>query len=139
MPTIDSSPLLLRSRKNSKHQGDVGLAIAIGWFADNGYRVSIPLTDSQDYDLVVEADGRFHGVQIRTTYHKNPQGWYRVNLRVMGGNRSGTGKVKHFDPQAVDFLFVVTESREKYLIPSSSITCRNSLTLYDKYAPFKVE
>ena len=41
----------LRGQKNSKKQGDIGLGIAIGWFATQGYTVCVPLTDSQDYDL----------------------------------------------------------------------------------------
>ncbi len=68
----NGEPLLLRKQRNSKQQGDVGLAIAIAWFAKNGYRVSIPLTDSQDYDLVIEVETRFYSVQVRTTYYKNP-------------------------------------------------------------------
>jgi hypothetical protein len=131
--------LLLQKQKNSKKQGDVGLAIAIAWFAQNGYHVAIPLTDSQDYDLVVEVNGKFRSVQVRTTYFKNPQGNYVVNLRVLGGNRSGTGKVKFFDPQKVDYLFVVTDSGEKYLFPSKLLEVRSALTLYAKYALYKVE
>jgi hypothetical protein len=131
--------LLLQKQKNSKKQGDVGLAIASAWFAQNGFHVAIPLTDSQDYDLVVEVNGKFKGVQVRTTYCKNPNGNFRVNLRVLGGNRSGTGKVKYFNPQLVDYLFVVTDRGEKYFILSAAINNRNSLTLYEKYAPYKVE
>lgn len=135
----DRLPLLLRNHKNSKQQGDVGLALAIAWFADNGYRVSIPLTDSQDYDLVVEIDAHFYGVQVRTTYYKRaPNRGYTVNLRVMGGNRSGTGKVKYFNPDVVDYLFVVTDTREKYLIPSREITSKVSLTLCEKYEKYRV-
>ena len=131
--------LLLQKQKNSKKQGDVGLAIAIAWFAQNGYHIAIPLTDSQDYDLVVEVDGKFKGVQVRTTYCRNSTGNFRVNLRVLGGNRSGTGKVKLFNPKLVDYLFVVTDRGEKYFIPSTEINNRNSLTLYEKYAVYKVE
>jgi hypothetical protein len=39
---------------NSKKQGYLGLGVAIGWFCQNGYVVNIPLTDSQEYDLVVD-------------------------------------------------------------------------------------
>lgn len=131
--------LLLQKQKNSKKQGDVGLAIAIAWFVENGYNVSIPLTDSQDYDLVVETRNKLSRVQIRTTYHKKPTGFYGVNLLVSGGNRSGTGKIKFFDPERVDYLFVVTETRDKYFIPSSHIAARRQLVLGDKYALYKVE
>jgi hypothetical protein len=131
-------PLLLRKQKNSKQQGDIGLGTAIAWFVQNGYRVSIPLTDSQDYDLVVEVNGNFYGVQVRTTYYKRPNGVFAVNLRVSGGNRSGTGRIKHFDPDSVAYLFVVTEFGDKYFIPSNAIVARNSLTLCDKYEQYRV-
>ncbi len=132
-------PLLLSKQKNSKQQGDVGLAIAIAWFAKNNYRVSIPLTDSQDYDLVVEHEYRFYSVQVKTVYYRNPQGWYQANLRVKGGNRSGSGKVKFFDPTRVNLLFIVTDSEEMYMIPCSAIVNRNSLTLYEKYQEYQVK
>jgi hypothetical protein len=133
------SILLLPKQKNSKKQGDVGLAIAIAWLAEAGYNIAIPLTDSQDYDLVIEQNMVFSGVQVRTTYFKNPQGNYRANLRVMGGNRSGVGTVKKFDPSRVHFLFIVTESREKYFIPCRELMLVNSITLSEKYSQYRVE
>lgn len=129
---------ILRNRKNSRWQGDVGLATAIAWFAENHYRVSIPLTDSQDYDLVVDDGDRFYAVQVRTTYCQKPSGFYQANLRVMGGNRSGTGKTKHFDPQKVDLLFILTEAGEKYVIPSSELAARSSISLGAIYQKYKV-
>ena len=39
-----------------------GLSIAIAYFGSNGYVVSIPLNDTQDYDLVVEKDNKFYKV-----------------------------------------------------------------------------
>ena len=134
-----SQRVLLRDQKNSRKQGDVGLAIAIAWFVEHGHNVSIPLTDSQDYDLVVEFEGRLCGIQVRTTYHRKENGSYQANLRVLGGNRSGTGKVKQFDPELVDFLFIVTEDGQKYLIPSGAIHNRSSIALCNKYAEFRVE
>ena len=109
--------LNLRTQKNSKIQGNIGLATAILWFEQNGYRVYLPLTDSQEDDLVVKINGRLCSVQIRTTYYElEPNsGRYALNLRVMGGNRSGEGKVKHFDPSEVDFVFALTDDGKKIL------------------------
>lgn len=39
---------------NSKKQGDVGMCYAIAYYSRLGWTVSIPITDSQDYDLLVE-------------------------------------------------------------------------------------
>lgn len=38
--------------KNTKEQGTIGLGKAIAYFTSRGFVVSIPLNDSQDYDLV---------------------------------------------------------------------------------------
>ena len=129
---------VLRSQKNSRHQGNVGLATAIAWFANNGYLPLIPLTDSQDYDLVVDDGTRLYKVQIKTTYHLNGNGYYMANLRVMGGNRSGTGKVKHFDPRKVDLLFVLTEAGDQYVIPANEVMARSAISLGEAYQQYKV-
>jgi hypothetical protein len=128
----------LRTQKNTKHQGDVGLSLAIAWFAVNNYLVFLPLTDSHDYDLVIEdGDGNLKKVQVRTTYHYR-DGKYTVSLKVSGGNRSGTGKIKHFEQGLYDYLFVVVEDGSKYLIPSKAIHCRSTLTLCEKYEDYRV-
>ena len=36
----------------NKQRGNCGLGIAIGYFSTNGYIVSIPLNDTQDYDYI---------------------------------------------------------------------------------------
>ena len=43
--------------KTNKEKGNSGLGMAIAYFTTNGYVVSIPLNDTQDYDLVIEKDG----------------------------------------------------------------------------------
>ncbi len=38
----------------NKQKGNTGLGIAIAYYTSNGYTVSIPLNDTQDYDLIVD-------------------------------------------------------------------------------------
>jgi hypothetical protein len=130
--------LLLKAFRNSKKQGDVGLAEACAWFTRNDFHVSIPLTDSNDYDLIVDDDDKLYRVQVRTTYHKTDHDIYKVNLAVSGGNRSGTGKMKYFNPKKIDLLFVLTENRDMYVIPSREIANTRTLNLGEKYKHFKV-
>lgn len=122
--------------KNTKKQGDAGIGIAVGWFAANGHTVAIPLTDSQDYDLVVDLDG-LKRVQVKTTTYKEPSGNFFVSLTVKGGNRSGKGKIKRFDSSRVDYIFIVTAAGENYLIPANK--CGQTLTLNASiYGEFKL-
>ena len=125
--------------KNSKKRGDAGLGIAIAWFTAEGYTVSIPLTDSQDYDLVVGIDDKLYRVQVTTTSQKQQSGNYVIELRTVSyGGKDYT--IKHFDSKVVDYLFVITDSGNKYLIPVQVFgQRRRSLTLSSDYQRFKVE
>ena len=40
--------------ETNKDKGRAGLSAAIAYFGMNGYNISIPLNDTQDYDLVIE-------------------------------------------------------------------------------------
>lgn len=122
--------------KNSKKQGDFGLGRAISFFAENGLTISVPLTDSQDYDLVVDVDGHLKKVQIKTSRYRNRKGMYTINLSIKGGNRS-FNTVKMFDCSAVDYIFIVTDSNELYLIPTLGLSNKTSLSLGKKFERFR--
>lgn len=122
--------------KNSKQQGDIGLGSCIAFFSSKCYVVSIPLTDSQDYDLVIEENGKLKKVQVKTTSFKINNKYYNFNLSVKGGNRTSKGSVKHFDNTKVDYIFVLCDNGIRYLIPSKEVSAKNCVTLYspwDKY------
>ncbi|WP_150126716.1 group I intron-associated PD-(D/E)XK endonuclease [Burkholderia cenocepacia] len=108
------------SFKNSKKQGDAGLGIAIGWLSSQGFDVLLPLTDSQDYDLVYGVNDQFKRVQVRTATQKKP-GNFVVALRVCGGNRSGSGKTKRTCDLLYDELMVVTGDGSIYRVPKAEL------------------
>jgi hypothetical protein len=122
-------------QKNSRKQGDVGLGAAISRFCREGRTVSIPLTDNQSFDLVI-GDENLKKVQVKTTTHQQPSDSYTVELRTQGGNRSGTGKSKQLAD--VDFIFVLTDSGEEYLIPFSEVEGQSTVTLGDSYRRWKL-
>jgi hypothetical protein len=93
--------------KHLKPQGNVGEAKAILHYTERGFIVSKPLFENSPYDLIVDNGESVQRVQVKTCEHKQPNGRYEVNLRVFGGNRSGTGKVKKFDAGKVDLVFAV--------------------------------
>lgn len=119
-------------------QGNVGMAYAIAYYSKLGYTISIPLTDTQDYDLIVDTGNTLLKVQVKTTTCLNNSRNFQVNLKVNGGNRSGTGKTKTFDQNHCDLLFVMTEDFQFYSIPRIEITSTTSLSLCEKYQPFRV-
>lgn len=48
---------------NRKQIGRIGLSMAINYFICQGYTVSLPLNDTQWYDLIIEKDGVLKTVQ----------------------------------------------------------------------------
>ena len=69
----------------NKDRGRAGLSQAIAYFGTNGYTVSIPLNDTQWYDLIVEKNGVFQTVQCKFTDSKRGT----VDLRETGGVNGG--------------------------------------------------
>ena len=51
----------------NKEKGNSGLGMAIAYFSTNGYVVSIPLNDTQDYDLIIEKNNVIKTVQVKST------------------------------------------------------------------------
>lgn len=123
--------------RNSKQQGDMGVGEAISYFIKTGRTVLFPLSDNEPYDLAFDDGFKLNKVQIRTTYSKTKSGNFEVNLRVMGGNQSFQ-KITHFDRSKVDYLFVLTQDNERYLIPSLEIKNKSSLSLGKTLQKFKV-
>jgi len=115
----------------------MGLGVAISYFTAEGYTVAIPLTDSQDYDLIVDIKNRLRKVQVKTCSYKRRS--YEANLSVKGGNRTSRGKIKRFDNTKCDYLFVVTKSSEKYLISSKKIVAKHNLVLGPKYNKYLIK
>jgi hypothetical protein len=124
-------------RANPREQGLIGVTDAIAYFGGIGWSVSMPLIDSQPYDLVVDDGDRLHRVQVKTTTRRSPGGRYLVQLCTRGGNQS-FHTTKHFDPDTSDLLYVLTDDRTRYLIPTVAISARSVLTLNARYDAHRV-
>lgn len=100
---------------SNKEKGNSGLAVAIGYYGTQGYTVSIPLNDTQDYDLIVDNGEKLLKVQVKATSARTDYGYTTVHLSSCGGTLGQVYKtVKDTD---IDILFVVTELLELYEIP----------------------
>jgi hypothetical protein len=124
-------------RANPREQGLLGLTDAIGWFGAHGWSVSLPLIDSQAYDLVVDDGVTLSRVQVKTTTRRARNGTFVVQLCTRGGNRS-FHTTKHFDPATCELLYVLTDAQERYLIPTGEVHARSSLTLGPRMRHFRL-
>lgn len=121
----------------NKQKGNTALGIAIAYFTSNGYTVSIPLNDTQDYDLIVDKNDRLLKIQVKSSGCKTKYGKYQVALRSCGGTKGKTYKtVIH---TMVDFIFILTADRAMYMIPIKEIQNKATLNICAKYDKYKVE
>lgn len=121
----------------NKEKGNSGLVAAIGYYGMLGYTISIPLNDTQDYDLVVDNGERLLKVQVKATGQRTPQGYSVVTVASTGGTTGTIYKtVKDTD---IDILFVLTELQEMYEIPISEIDTSTSINLGPNRQCFRVD
>ena len=121
--------------ETNKEKGNTGLGIAIAYYSSNGYTVSIPLNDTQDYDLIVDRENKIKRVQVKATSCKKNNN-YQVPLKSCGGTK---GKIyKTIINTNIEELFIFTEKMEIYIIPKILIKNRSTISLCDKYEKFKI-
>ncbi len=122
-----------------REQGDIGELSAMQWLAAQGARVFVPLGHSPDVDIVAEVEGRLLRVEVKTSTHRTSAGRWGVLISTQGGNQSWSGKVKYFEPERCEFLFVHVGDGRRWLIPTAALDCRTSLTLGGpKYSEFEI-
>ncbi len=121
-------------------QGNIGLGQAIAYYMSEGCMVSIPINDTQPYDLVVDKfDGNgLQRVSVKTTQSKTKSPNFQVDLRSSGGSRKQFTN-KPFDKMSCDILFVYTIAGDIWEFPTKNIDTKASITLNkDIYGEFKI-
>ncbi|SRR6266568_422732 len=116
-----------------KRLRDAGPTAAAMWFLLCGCNASIPV-EPAIYDLLVSMPDGIKRVQVKTTTYKSKDGWtVQVGRRPYSvGNR---GLLAPYDPDALDFFFILDGDLTMYLIPSRVLTGRVMILLrnYTKY------
>ena len=109
---------------NRKQIGRVGLSMAINYFTIQGYTVSLPINDTQWYDLIVEKNNQFFTVQCKATQTKNDS----IDLRSTGGTK-GSVYDNALNHSKLDYLFCVNKDLKMWLIPIKDITTSKQIRL----------
>ena len=109
---------------NRKQIGRLGLSMAINYFTIQGYTVSLPINDTQWYDLIIEKDNQFFTVQCKATQTKNDS----IDLRSTGGTK-GSVYDNVLNHSKLDYLFCVNKDLKMWLIPIKDITTSKQITL----------
>lgn len=90
-------------RKN----GNLAESYAQVYYQEQGYTVSLPVSENQKYDLIVERDGVCERVQVKYTSQIADSGNPLVDLRTNSPN-GNTVKRTHYKEGDFDRLFVMS-------------------------------
>ena len=121
---------------NTKSIGNIGLTHAIFSLTKLGYKISLPLNDSQDYDLVIdsEVDG-LQRVEVKTTNQYSDYGVPKVNVKSAGGTNGSI--YGHVNASTAHLLYVYHQGQDmSWLIPVSKDLPSSSINLGDKYLDY---
>ena len=109
--------------RTTQRKGDIATSRAIATFTSIGFDVSIPLTESAAYDLIVDNGHQLARVQCKFANDRRRQ----VDLRRIHSNASGY-VVKRATEGSYDWLYILDGSDSEYLI-KECLAGRRSVTL----------
>lgn len=112
---------------------DAATSIAAAWFTIRGHIVSLPI-EQAIYDLVIHSAEGISRVQVKTTTTKGKDGG-QVTVSRRPYSVGNLAPRMPYDPEVIDYFFIVNGDFNIYLIPSRVIAGRVALQLrtYEKY------
>lgn len=119
------------------------LTVAMQWFLERGYIVSVPI-EPAPYDLVTESDEGLKRVQVKTTSRRDQRGGFKARLTrtlyIPGAkpNSGGSYRAVPYEPGVIDYFFIITKGGTAYLIPAPVVEGATDIALV-RYARFKIE
>lgn len=115
-------PLLGESRIELLRSAAPSLAAA--WFIQHGCRVSWPL-EPCPYDLVVDISRVLYRIQVKTATYRD----HGADVWACGLAQNGNGKGTPYDPDDIDFFFIVDGDGGYYLVPIQEVAGQRSVNL----------
>ena len=119
---------------NTNGKGNIALGKAISYFTEQEYTISVPLNDSQWYDLIVEKDGVFQTVQVKYTSEKPYDNSYCCSLKTTSG--SSRKKLYSVTETPVDLLFCYCDNGWMFSIPVKEIKNKSTISLFEEKSKY---
>jgi len=95
--------------RGTQRKGDTAVTQAVATFTRIGYDVSLPITESAAYDLLVDVGEKILKVQVKYSSEVD------VDLRRIHSNSKGY-QIKKSKKADYDWLYVLKNTGEEYLI-----------------------
>ncbi|MFD7155418.1 group I intron-associated PD-(D/E)XK endonuclease [Kribbella sp. NPDC059898] len=111
-------------------------ALAMAWFTLRGCPVALPI-EPQEYDLLVTTSKGIQRVQVKSCASRNRRGYWDVGIGRRPYTLDKTAGKMPYDPDSIDLFFIVLGDGGIYVIPSSVLAGRTSISA-DSYNQYRV-
>ncbi len=111
---------------HTKTKGDIGVGYVIASLIEQGWNVSIPISEHQSYDLIAEKFGKMYRVQVKYTSSKN--NICEVRLYNSWVDKHG---IHHSYRNLKDYEILAVynpDTKETYFINSLNFKNKNSIS-----------
>jgi len=112
--------------RNTKRAGEISEAAFLHKAVGLGFKVTKPWGDSERYDFIVDAGGRFWRVQIKGTAARHAGGYHIQPMHLVYGERKVVYTEKEIDVLAAH----IVPLDAWYIVPVQAIGEGTSLRLY---------
>jgi PD-(D/E)XK endonuclease len=109
------------------HLREAGASIAAAWFTLCGCTALFPV-EPATYDLVVPMPEGLSRIQVKTTTSTGKNGW-QVTVSRRPYSPGNLAPRVPYDPEVIDYFFIIDGDLNLYLIPSKMIAGRIGLLL----------
>lgn len=104
------------------------LALAMAWFGLRGIPTALPM-EQQAYDLLVTLPGGIKRVQVKSSTCRTAPGRWQVSVGHRPYALDKTAGRAPYDPDALDYFFIVTGDGLLYLLPNRAIAGRTAIQI----------
>ncbi|MGW5188794.1 hypothetical protein ACWEOO_06035 [Kribbella sp. NPDC004138] len=111
-------------------------ALAMAWFTLHGCAVALPM-EPEVYDLLVTTTDGIQRVQVKSCASRNGRGYWDVGIGRRPYVLDKTAGKMPYDPDTIDLFFIVLGDGSIYVIPSSVLAGRVSISA-ESYTPYRV-
>lgn len=102
--------------------------IAIAWFCLRGIPVAVPSQRSA-YDLMVTLPSGVQRVQVKSSTFRGPHGTWKVDIGQRPYALDKSASKAPYDPDSVDYFFIIDGAANLYLIPSRMVAGRRAINV----------
>lgn len=111
-------------------------AIATAWFSLRGYATATA-AEGQEYDLLVAFPDGIRRIQVKSSTHRSRNGRWRVGVGRRPYVLEGATVKAPYDPEKLDYFFIVTAAGRLYLVPSQAFGGRTGVYI-DHYPEYHI-